>query len=156
QPLHEPRTPTSPADKARLEAKRLYGAGLLYERKSRLLEALRSFEEAARLDPESIDVKRALVPLYLALDRLEGAGKAADVVLERDPDDHRTAYAMARQMRALGKRADAIRYLTLATKSKQLKDRPDLDSLIRFDLAVLLELEGQLTEAEAALTVVNE
>ena len=63
---------------ARREALRLYGVGILQERASKLIEAVKSLEAARRLDPESAAVHKALVPIYLALDRMDDAlAKAA-------------------------------------------------------------------------------
>src|SRR5437870_707104 len=50
------------------EALRLYGQGLLLERKHQLLEATRAFEEAARLDPGAAAAYKALAPLYAEAD----------------------------------------------------------------------------------------
>lgn len=154
QPIHTPRHPVSLSEQAKLEARRLYGVGLMYERRNRLLEALRTFEMAAKLDPESISIRRSLVPLYLALDRLDDAKNAAAVVLKGTPDDYRIAYAMGRHLRSIGRRPDAIEFLNLATRSKTLSTRPDLASSIWYDLAVEQELENLLTEAEQSLLVV--
>lgn len=54
----------------------LYGRGVLLEREHRLIEAVRTYEQALRLDPQSASLLRALVPLYLAVDRVEDALQA--------------------------------------------------------------------------------
>src|SRR5438309_748240 len=64
-----PLRPLTRQDLDRREALKLYALGLLCEREDRLLEALRSFEKAAQLSPQAAPVFKALVPLYLALDR---------------------------------------------------------------------------------------
>src|SRR5436305_13809044 len=83
--LHKPRRKETRKDLDRREALRLYALGAMQERKSLLVEAVRSYEAAKRLDPESAAVLRALIPLYLALERVEDAFSACKLVLKLDP-----------------------------------------------------------------------
>src|SRR5690348_5611503 len=66
-----PARPLTERQRDRHEAERLYALGLLQERDSRLVEATRTYEQALKLDPDSTLLRRALVPLYVALDRSE-------------------------------------------------------------------------------------
>src|SRR5947209_6550897 len=123
---HVPRKPLSRKDLDRREALRLYGMGVLHERKNRLLEALKAFEAARRLDPESAPVHRSLIPLYLALDRLDDALASCRLALKFDPDDFQTAGLFARHLRGLAQTKEAVAVLARAARSKRLADRPDL------------------------------
>src|SRR5207253_524014 len=64
-----PTRPPTRQELDRRESLKRYALGLLCEREDRLLEAIRAFEYAARLDPEAAPVFKALIPLYLAVDR---------------------------------------------------------------------------------------
>ncbi len=150
-PLHVPKSPPAKEALARREALRLYGAALVHERNNRLLEAAAHFEKAAKLDPESAAIARALVPLYLALDRGDDAVKAGEKVLTLDPDDHVTASVLARWMRRGGDLKGAMAMLRAAGRSKTLGRRPDQRAQVWFDLAQMQEVAGQLAEAEASL-----
>jgi tetratricopeptide (TPR) repeat protein len=145
---HVPTRPLSRQDLDRREAQRLYGVGILHERKNRLVEALKAFEAARRLDPDSAAIIRSLIPLYLAMDRLDDAMKACRDVLRRDPDDFQTAGLYARQLRGLARSDEAIRVLSRATRSKRLTDRPELALQVWFDLGQLQELADDLKAAE--------
>src|SRR3954469_12437009 len=85
--IHQAKVPPTRKDLDRREAQRLYALGALQERKNLLLEAVRSYEGAARLDPDSAAVLRALAPLYFALDRPDDALAACKRILKLDPDD---------------------------------------------------------------------
>src|SRR6267378_4164015 len=65
--------PLSRLDLNHREALTLFTLGLVQERQNRLLEAVRSFEEAARLEPDAAPVHKTLIPLYFALDRKDQA-----------------------------------------------------------------------------------
>jgi tetratricopeptide (TPR) repeat protein len=131
----------------RQEALRLYGLGLLQERRNKLLEATRTLEEARRLDPNSAPILKALIPLYLALDRGDDAFTACRRALELDPDDYDTSTLYARQLRSLDRRADAIAVLRQAVRSTKLKERPDLRLQIWADLGLLHEKSEEWAQA---------
>jgi tetratricopeptide (TPR) repeat protein len=143
------RKPTR-AELDRLEALTLYGKATELELENRLPEALRTLEKAARLDPASAAVPRALLPLYLALDRQQDALDCCRRVLELDPDDYDTRYVLARQLRMLGRDREAIKALSRALKARGLKDRPEARLSIAYDLGLLHEKANAYTEAEAA------
>src|SRR5438105_727254 len=84
---HVPVKPTSRAELDHLEALRLYAQAVIHERNNRLIEAARTYEEALRLDPEAAPVHKALVHLYLALDRADDALACCRRALEIDPGD---------------------------------------------------------------------
>ncbi|HXG10794.1 MAG TPA: tetratricopeptide repeat protein [Gemmataceae bacterium] len=134
-----------------LEAVRLYARGLLHERDNRLIEALRAFERAARLDPDSAPVHKALVPLYLALDRTDDALAACRKALELDPNDYDSWQLLARQLRAQNRIREAAQALARAIACPGLKDHPDLLAQLWFELGLLHESVQDYAAAEAAL-----
>jgi tetratricopeptide (TPR) repeat protein len=152
--VHVPRKPESRQDLDRLEAQRLYALGAVNERKNRLVEALKAYEAAQRLDPDAAAIPRALSQIYLALDRTEDALAACRRTLELDPPDYRTAYLQARQLRGLDRVKEAIAVLEKAVKVKALETRPDQGVQVWFELAVLQEKQGDLAGAEKSLTKV--
>src|SRR5262249_3973600 len=89
-PLYEARRQPTKQEQDHKAALALYGRGLLCERNDRFLEAARILEEAAKLDPLAVPLHKALVPLYLALDRMEEALASCRKILELDPADHET------------------------------------------------------------------
>lgn len=148
---HVPRKAVSRQDLDRLEAQRHFARGALHEKHNRLVEATRAYEQAQRLDPESVIVPRALLMVYLALDRTEDAFTACRKVLRLDPDDFQVAFLYARQLRGLDRRKEASAALELATRSTRLSERPDLAAQIWFDLALLREQDNNLPAAEECL-----
>jgi tetratricopeptide (TPR) repeat protein len=132
------------------EALKLYGLAAFHEKNHRLLEAVKTYEEAHRLDPDAAAPLRALVPLYLALDRLDEALAGCRRILELDPDDFETAHLYARQLRNHEKPQEALAVLARAAASPRLKEKPLLRVRIAYDLGSLSEKAGDLERAEKA------
>jgi tetratricopeptide (TPR) repeat protein len=149
-PLVPPR-PLTRQDLDRREALAEYGLGMLCEREDRLIEALRAFEKAARLNPQAAPVFKALVPLYLAMERGDDALRAARKVLDLDPADYQAWYVYARQLRAAGRRQEAITALGRGLACAGVQDRPDLCLQMHHELGSLQERAGNYGEAAAAL-----
>jgi tetratricopeptide (TPR) repeat protein len=145
------KAPLSRAERDHAEAATLYGLGALNESKHRLLEALRCYEEACKLDAEAVAPRRALVPLYLAIDRLDDALAAAKRVLELDPDDWETGTLCTRELRLLGKPSEATEVLRRAAASPRLKEKPDALAQVWADLACLEEDIGEWKKAATVL-----
>jgi tetratricopeptide (TPR) repeat protein len=152
---HVPVRTATEADKQHQEALRLYGLGILQEKKNRLIEAIRTLEEAQKLDPESAAIVRALIPIYLAVERIEDALSACERALKLNPNDYETGYLYSRQLRGLGRVKEAITILEKTTKCPDLKDRPDLKAQVWFDLAGVYEQERRWAESEQAFRVVT-
>ena len=152
RPAILPVSAPSKVDRDRAEAASLYGLGSINESKHRLLEALHCYEEACKLDPDAVPPRRALVPIYLAIDRLDDALAAARRVLELDPDDWETGALCARQLRSQGKPKEATRVLRRAAASPRLKEKPDALAQLWVDLAYLEEEIGEWQQAAASLT----
>lgn len=148
---HVPAKPVTRQELDHLEAVKLYGRGVTLEHQNRLLEATRTFEEARRLDPNSAAIARTLVPLYLALDRLDDALSCCRRVLELDPDDYETSYRYARQLRVLGRHKEASDVLLHTAKCPGLKDHLEVRAQVFYDLGMLQEQAGELDKAEKSL-----
>src|SRR5262249_49509697 len=109
-----PPRPRPQPEADRHEARQQYARGILCERRQRLLEALECWEAAARLDPDAVPPRKALVPLYLALERHADALAATRRILELDPDDYETWYLYARQLQVQGNQPEALAALARA------------------------------------------
>jgi tetratricopeptide (TPR) repeat protein len=148
---HVPLKPATRQELDHLQALKLYGLGVVQERQHRLLEATHTFEEALRLEPESAAIHRTLIPLYLALDRLDEALAGCRRVLELDPGDYETGYRYARQLRALDKPKEALAVLLRTADCPGLKDRLEIRAQVFYDLGQLQEEAGQLDKAVQSL-----
>lgn len=145
-----PRRPETQQELNRREAVRLYALGQLRERDNRLLEALRAYEQAVRLDADGAPIYKALVPLYLALDRTEDALAASRKAIELDPGDYDTWRLLARQLRTQNRTREATEAMEKAVSCPGLKEHPDLLAQTWFDLATLHESLQDYPRAEAA------
>src|SRR5579884_2579488 len=152
--LHVPVRPVTQQEKDAVEARKRFALGLMREHDSRFLEAVRAYEEAARLDPDAPAVRAALARLYFALERTEDGLAAARKALAFDADDFDTAALLARQLRGLNRGREAAAVLAAASARPALKDDPQTNARIHFELAGLLEEDGDLAGAERALRVV--
>jgi tetratricopeptide (TPR) repeat protein len=149
----EPYTPVRPQSREQLnhvEALKQYGLGVFHEHAHRLLAAVRAYEEATRLDPEAAPPYRALVPLYLGLDRLDDALAACKKALDLDPGDYATWHLYARQLHMHNRPKEAASAFERALGCAALKEHPDLAAQIAFDLAVLQESLSEFDRSEAA------
>jgi tetratricopeptide (TPR) repeat protein len=151
--------PVRVADRKELdhrEALKLYGMAVVQEHKNRLVEARRTLEAARRLDPDAAPPVKALIPIYLALDRVEDAMAACRRVLELDPDDCDTAYLYARQLRSRGESKEARLVLERLAGRPALKDHLEVKAQVLFDLGVLYETAGEWAAAEKSFRAVGE
>ena len=84
------------ADQLLRDARTHFALGIIRQRNEKLIEAVTTLEKAARLDPDSLEVRRALIPLYATIGRDEEATTLARHVIDRDPFDLETAFQYAR------------------------------------------------------------
>src|SRR5262245_58186753 len=89
------------------EARKLYAEALICQREDRVVEAMRLYEKAVQLDPESPILHRALVPIYLALGKVDDGLAECKKTLALDPGDHATWCLYARQLREMGEAKEA-------------------------------------------------
>jgi tetratricopeptide (TPR) repeat protein len=138
------------ADQLLREARARFGVAIISQRQERLIEAVGTFEKAAKLDPESLEIRRALIPLYAVIGRDAEARRLAGEVLDRDPFDPETAFQYARLLRAAGRAADAIPVLQKAAGGKDARERPERLLFLLSDLVDLLEKQGDFAGAAKA------
>ncbi len=122
--------------KAMLEVARYYA-----DRKEDKDAALGYFEEALKLDPESLEAARPLADLYIARENWEGGERMLDIVtrgmtqkLSQDPDDPELARELCRQSYRLGYVCEKI-----AKKDKALVA---FEQAYQLDATYLPALEG--------------
>ncbi len=116
-----------------------------------MLEALKAYEEAARLDLEAAAVFKAQIPILLTLSRDKDAIKAIDRALELDPGDHETWFIAARLHKSLGHDKETRHALKRGLEAPGLLDRPDIAQQMYLDLAGLCEAAEEIPQAIAAL-----
>jgi tetratricopeptide (TPR) repeat protein len=130
------------ADQLLRDARTRYGLGIISLRQEHLIEAVSTLEKASALDPDSLEIKRALVPLYATIGRDDAARAIAAQVIEQDPFDMDTAFAYGRLLRADGKAADAIQVLQKAAGGKDARERPERLLFLLTDLVDMYEKRG--------------
>ncbi len=148
--FYVPSRPPTRQEVERRESLKAFALGLLCERDDRLPEATQAFEKAARLDPEAAPVFKALIPLYLAMERPKEALDATRKVLDLDPDDFETWFIYARQFRAQGQLKDSRTALARGLKCPGLADRPELSLQMHHDLGQMCESAQEYEQAAAA------
>ncbi len=148
--IHVPVKKPTRKDLDQAEAQKLFALGVILERDNKLIEALKTYEEALRLDPDATPIYRALIPLYVALDRTESVYRACERTLELDPDDFETGYLYARQLRGNDRAADALALLTRLASRPKLKDAPEMHARITYDCGLIHEARGEWSKAVAA------
>src|SRR5262249_35701017 len=121
---------------------------------NRFLEATQLFERAVKLDAEAAPLHRALIPLYVALHRLDDALTACRKTLDGDPDDYETWYQYARLLKNQSRPKDAISALSRPVACPPLKELPELFVSMALDLATLSEDYQDYDRAMKALGTV--
>ncbi|MBV9123040.1 MAG: tetratricopeptide repeat protein [Planctomycetes bacterium] len=149
EPLDSTATLT-PQEREHHQALLLYAQGLVLEHNNQLLEAVRTLEKALELDPRSVALYRALIPLYLTLERHEEALEACRKSLELDSKDYEIWYLYACQLRDRGQPREARDALVRAAACPELKKRQDLFVQVHNDLGMLYEEAQDPVRAEAA------
>jgi tetratricopeptide (TPR) repeat protein len=139
-------------DVERRDSLHQYVLGLLLERADKIVEALRAFEEAARLDPEQPAVFKAQVVLLLAMNREKDALATVSKVLELDPSDHEMWFLAGRLNRAMGNDKEARLALKRGLEAPGIQDHPDAAQQIYLDLGAMCEAAGEIPQAIAAFT----
>jgi tetratricopeptide (TPR) repeat protein len=146
----QPKRPLTRAELDRREALKLYARGLEAERDNRLLEACRLFEQAAKLDPDSVSLRKTLIPLYVALERLDDALAACRRAVEAEPNDFETWMLLSRLQRERGKLSEAVVALRKAVACPALRDHPVQQVQLTAELSGLCEEAQDLDGAAFA------
>ena len=138
------------ADQLLRDARAQYGVGIIRQRHEKLLEAVTTLEKAATLDPDSLEICRALIPLYVTVGRDDTALALCQTVIDRDPFDVDTAFQYARLLRADGRSTQAIPVLQKAASGKGAQERPERLLFLLSDLFELLEKQADFAGAAKA------
>jgi tetratricopeptide (TPR) repeat protein len=149
-----PYVPLQPPKRQEIDRRRSlkkYVLGLLLERDDQLLEALKAYEEAARLDPDAAAVFKAQVPLLLTLGREKDTLAVIGKVLDLDPSDHTIWFMAARLHKTMGNYAEARRALQRGLEAPGLQDHPDVAQQMYLDLASICEAADEIPQAIRAL-----
>jgi len=150
--LFVPKQPPTAQERDRRAALHQYVLGLLCQREDRLLEALKAFEESARLDPTAAAPFKAQIALLAALDRGRDAVTAAQTALKLDPDDYEVWFISARIQKSIGQFSDALKSVERGLATKSLEDRPDIAQSMWLELATMYELTDEVEPAIKALS----
>ena len=137
------------ADRLLRDARALYGVGVLQRRQEKLIQAVKALERAAEIDPESIEICKALVPLYSTVGRDADAMVACRRVLDRDPCEADTAFQYGRLLKADGRPNEAVTILQKAVAGKAAAAKPERLLFMLSDLFDLLEKRGDYAAAAA-------
>ncbi len=151
RPESAPPEPLSAAEAARRDALARYGVGRLRSRNDLPVQAVKQFEAAARADPTSPEPLKPLVKLYAEVGRDRAAVRAAEKVLELDPDDADTAHALGKLLYDAGQYPRAAEALWRAADSPRVANRPARRLGILRDLARVCAAAADWAGAEAAL-----
>ena len=128
-----------------------YVLGLLCEHEDRLLEALKAYEEAARLDPQAARGLQGQVPLLWPWSAARTRSPPSHKVLELDPADHETWFVRARLAKSVGQFKEA-QALKRGLESPGIKDRPDVAQQMYLDLGGMHETDDEFPQAIEAFT----
>ncbi len=137
-------------------ARSLYGIAVFRQRHDKLLEATSTLEKAAHLDPNSLEIRRALISLYASIGRDDEATKLCREVLDREPHDVETAHQFAKLLKEEGKPAEAIPVLQKAVACKAAAERPERLLFMLSDLCELLLAKGDFAaESKAQQAIIH-
>jgi tetratricopeptide (TPR) repeat protein len=150
--FYVPTRPPTRQEVDRRDSLKRYALGLLCEREDRLLEAITAFEKSTRLDPEAAAAFKALIPLYLAVDRGSDALAATRKVLDLDPGDYEVWFIYARQLRGQAQLPEAREALARGLACPGLADRPELALQIHQDLGQMYETAQEYTKSATEFT----
>ena len=101
----------TPTGDARREAKARFGYAVLLRARELPAQALTQLEVAAKLDPESLEVARDRLRLFVVFGRYSDATRTARAILTRDPDDVVTAQTLAKVLHGGNDDAGAAKVL---------------------------------------------
>ncbi len=147
-----PAQPIEDAEKAKIEAKKLFVLGVSQLDQRNVLAAKKSFEKALSLDPQNVAVLKELVPLALQLNDVAAGMEYCERAVALDPKDFRLLHLLAGRHAEVGKLAEAVKLLEQARQIEGvLKEDPRLYIQIRSDLAQHLESLGRSEESIAPL-----
>lgn len=151
--LFHPRKPRTDRERDRVDATAWYMTGQLLEKRNDFKGALDAYRKAVALDPNAIEIYRALVPLAFRLDQVEDAIKYGSKAVELDPDDYRLLRMLSVQLAGKHKVPQAIEFLEKAVRSSRLEKHSAAFVTLNRDLAILYSAVGETKKAADAYEV---
>ncbi len=149
-----PKKPRTAQEQNRLDALALFMTGQMLEKRGDSKEALDSYKKALSLDPKSVHIYQALVPLAFTLNQPDEAVKYALKSIELDPNDYRLLRRLAVYLAANRQVPKAIELLIQAIKSPELKDNKAMIVMLNRDLATLYAGIGEKVKTADAYEMV--
>jgi tetratricopeptide (TPR) repeat protein len=153
QPL-QPVRPRSAEVQNKVEAAAWFATGRLLETRQDFRGALNAYRKAVELDPRSIEIYRALVPLAMQMDQVEEALRLAMRAVELDPQDYELLLRIGVQFARQRDFAAAIKYLDQAVRSPRLDQRSPAFVMLHVELGVLYHATGQADKAADSYAVI--
>jgi tetratricopeptide (TPR) repeat protein len=151
-----PKKPRTAEEQNRLDAMAHYMTGQLLEQRSEFPQALDAYKKAIALDPKSVQIYRALVPLAFSQNQTDEAVKYALKAIELDPDDYQLLRRLGIHMANQRQIPQAIELLIKAVESPELKDNKAMLVMLHRDLAMMYSAIGEKAKAADAFEVVFE
>jgi tetratricopeptide (TPR) repeat protein len=133
----KPAKPESAQEKTHKEALSWFMSGRLKQAESKFTEALSDYQMAIKLDPNAVEVYRALVPLAFALSETDKGLQYAQKAIELDPQDLDILRMLAEQLHEQQQLGKAAEYLSRAANSSKLKKDTSTYVLLQLQLAAL-------------------
>ena len=113
-------------------------------------KALSAFRKAVKLEPESIELYRYLIPLEIEFKNLENAVKYGTKVAQIDPDDWEIQQLLASNAAESGQLPEAIKHLEQAVNSPRMDKLSPHYVLLKKSLGLLYVRTGQIEPAADA------
>lgn len=153
QPLH-PVQPRTAEMQNKVEALAWFATGRLLETRQDFRGALNAYRKAVELDPKSIEIYRALIPLAMQLDQTDEALRWAMRAVELDPQDYELLLRIGLQFARQRDFAAAIKYLDQAVRSPRLETNSPGFVMLHVELGVLYHATGQMEKAADSYAVI--
>lgn len=144
----------TPDEQSRLDAVTWYMSGQVKEARNEFTEAYADYEKAVKLDPKSVPIYKALVPLAFSLNKTKEAMDYAIKAIELDPKDYQLLRRVGAQLAAQRKLDEAASYLEKAAAAASLDKKSVAFVSLNRDLAVLFLELRQPEKAAAAYEIV--
>lgn len=142
------------ADQARVEAAAWFMTGQLREGRNDFTGALDAYRKAVELDPNAVEVYRALVPLAFSLNLTKEAVRYATKAIELDPEDTTLLRRLGVHMASDRKIPEAIQLFEKAAESSRVDKRSAVYVSLKRDLAILHAAAGNMDKSADAFEVV--
>lgn len=152
--LHQPVKQRSPEEQRKLDASAWYMTGQLLQGRNDFRGALQAYKNAVRIDPKSITIHRAIIPLAFSLNQQNDAIDYAKRAVLLDPNDHQLLHQLGIYMYSRRQIPEAIKLLTQAARSKRLNKHSVNNVLLQRDLATIYKVTGDKKKAANAFEVV--